>query len=651
MCGIVGFLCRNPNQIIDIEKPLHLLMHRGPDDRGIWHDDHAYLGHTRLSILDLSPLGHQPMSYQNQRFWITFNGEIYNYLELKQELIELGHRFISQSDTEVLLAAYSEWGIGCLERLRGMFALAIWDKEDQNLFLARDRCGEKPLYYWRDRHTLYFASELKSLVAILPQLPDLDPVAVDLYLHYQYVPEPLTPLVGVAKLPAAHYILADIETWQINPQSYWNLAQIKPVNGDPVTLIRHELENAITFSLRSDVPVGIALSGGIDSGAIAALAAPNYKDTLQAFSVGYPGSPVYDERAQARELAQTLKLPFCEIELKTHDLVDFFPALVAASDDPIADIASYGHYAVMKLAAQQGIKVMLSGVGGDELFWGYGWTKKSAQLTIEKQQFLQSSRAPKFALKAFGVVLEKITNHELFYRLTQSQKLPLSIRSLLNKILEIALLTPSQPNQAVYQNLLMDFVAFGNSAHRIYTKDFAAQIPPRNSYHLFELQSCRSNQMSDIPIQICQILFDSWLVSNCLALGDRLSMASSIELRLPLLDYKLIELVIGLRRVQPDHNLGQKAWLKSALEGVLPPEVLNRPKRGFQPPVEEWMRAIIQKYHHWLDDGYLGSLGVINQKYINQMLNGFRRNGHHSFMLYKLLVLETWYRQVVMPCH
>jgi asparagine synthase (glutamine-hydrolysing) len=649
MCGIVGILCRNPDQVTDIEKSLNLLIHRGPDDRGRWNDNHIYLGHTRLSILDLSPRGHQPMSYQNQRFWITFNGEIYNYLELQKELLELGHRFTSQSDTEVLLAAYSEWGKDCLEKLRGMFALAIWD--NQNLFLARDRCGEKPLYYWYDDNTLYFASELKALVAMLPQLPHLDPVAVDLYLHYQYVPEPLTPLVGITKLPAAHYIQADIKAWQIKPQPYWNLAQVKPVSGNPVKLIRQELENAITFSLRSDVPVGIALSGGIDSGAIASLAAPKYKETVQAFSIGYPGRPPYDEREQAEELAKQLGLPFFDIELKTEDLVDFFPSLVASSDDPIADIASYGHYAVMKLASEHGIKVMLSGIGGDELFWGYSWTQRAVNLTEKKQKIIQSLQSPQIVLQflhSLCLTLNQVTHNELYDRLACSHKVPKALRSILNNLLEISLLDPAYQQQAVYQNLAPDFWSYRNCSQELYTKEFAEQIPNRNAYTPFILQN---KKIKDLPIQICQILFDGWLASNCLALGDRLSMSSSVELRLPLLDYKLIELVMGLRQVYPDHNLSSKAWLKSALDGILPNKVLNRKKQGFQPPTAEWMNAIIQKYKHWLDDGYLANLGIFEKPYLNKMINNFTNRGQHRFTLYKMLVLETWYRKVVIQCH
>jgi asparagine synthase (glutamine-hydrolysing) len=281
MCGVAGILSKSPIAPNEVHPALQYLRHRGPNASGVWSDAYIQLGHTRLSILDLSPAGHQPMSDPSDRFWITFNGEIYNYLELRAELTQLGYTFKSSSDTEVLLAAYQCWRIDCLERLRGMFAFGIWDRDTKILFLARDRTGEKPLYYWFNHDHFYFASELKALIPLLPETPSLDPVAIDLFLYYQYVPEPRTPLQGVVKLPAAHYLLISPQNWQVEPKSYWSLNQIQTIQGDRTELIRAELERVIKLTLRSDVPVGVALSGGLDSGAIAALAAPQYKDVLQ----------------------------------------------------------------------------------------------------------------------------------------------------------------------------------------------------------------------------------------------------------------------------------------------------------------------------------------------------------------------------------
>lgn len=640
MCGIVGLLVREKSTFPDICQQLRLLKHRGPDYQGYYLNDHIALGHTRLAIIDLSPSGHQPMPYQNKRYWIVFNGEIYNYLEIKQELIELGYTFNSKTDTEVLLAAYSQWGKLCLDKLRGMFAFGIWDTKEKQLFLARDRVGEKPLYYWHDQKSFYFASELKALVKMLPYKPQLDVIAVDLFLHYQYVPEPRTPLTGVHKLPAGHYLLIDYHTWEIQLQRYWSLEQIPVTNGDPIQLIRQELDQVIQLTLRSDVPIGIALSGGIDSGAIAALATPKYKETLQCFSVGYPNRPLYDERKQAEDLAKSLGLPFFDIELTTDALVDFFPDLVFAMDDPIADIAAFGHYSVMKLASDRGVKVMLSGIGGDELFWGYLWTVKAVQLTQRKQLMLQGKVKSNFLL----TLISRFASNNWYRKFAHSKKVPLFIRTLFDLGLEYSLLDLQNSDQAVYQNLVDDFQLALQYCKKLYTKDFSELIPYRNSFYpyLIDLPDIEA-----IPQKICQILFDTWLASNCLALGDRVSMASSVETRLPFLDYKLIELVIGLRQAQPDHELGHKHWLKQVLKGILPDEVLNRPKQGFQPPTKEWMQSILHRYIKLLLDGYLMELRIINKEYIHKIYKEFIDKQRHTFMLYKLLLLETWYRKII----
>jgi asparagine synthase (glutamine-hydrolysing) len=641
MCGITGVVSKfSDERNSAVEKALQLMRHRGPDDQGIWEEDSVVLGHTRLSVLDLSSLGHQPMTDQSQRFALTFNGEIYNYLELRDELILLGHKFISKTDTEVLLAAYIEWGSDCLQRLRGMFAFGIWDKVQKTLFLARDRTGEKPLYYSVQDQALYFASELRTLVALLPKLPALDPSAVDAYLHYQYVPEPNTPLVGVKKLAAAHYLIVDSEDFQIVPQRYWSLENIAPIEGDPIKLIREKLDEVIGVTLRSDVPVGVSLSGGIDSGGIASLAAPKYRDTLQAFSVGYPGYPAFDERRKAEKLAQQLGLPFFDIELRTEELVDFFPTLISMSDDPVADIASFGHYSVSKLAADHGVKVVLGGIGGDEVFWGYSWCSDAVKLSEQKQELLKQSRCP----SPYEEAQRLVANNSLYRKLVFSPKVPVGVRERLRQALGTYHLSLGYPDQAVFYDQLPDFKSAVSYQADLYTSEFMHSLPLRNAYLAFGdgLKDCK-----DLPSRICKLLFDTWLSSNCLALGDRLSMASSVETRLPFLDYQLIELVMGLRKAKPDHELGYKAWLKSALRDVVPDEVLDRPKQGFQPPIYEWMRAILDRYSHKLDSGQLVNLKIISSGYLEQMISDYPISKKHVFMLYKLLILELWYEGIL----
>lgn len=639
MCGIIGIFSRTVAGQKNIDGPLKLIRHRGPDDSGIWQDEHILLGCTRLAILDLSALGHQPMTYQNGRYCIVFNGAIYNYLELRKELEDLKHRFISKTDTEVLLAAFAEWGMGCLHKLRGMFASAVYDTKTKELLLARDRTGEKPLYYWHDGDLFCFASELKALLPFLPYKPALDPIAIDLYLHYQYVPEPRTPLVGIRKLPAAHYLLIDCKNWAISVKPYWDMESIVPVTGDPVELIKKELCEIIPLTLRSDAPVGIALSGGIDSGALACLAADKYKNTLCAFTVGYQQCGHYDERDEARELARSLKVPWFETELRTKDFVDFFPDMVAIIDDPIADIAAYGHYAVNKLAAGHGIKVMLNGLGGDELFWGYPWCAQSALLTERKQHILRTAAS---SSGAGGWLPEKLASHPIYKKLIWHSRVPVAVKNLLSIAAGNNLLSLDYPRQAVSYDMNPNFISASNEVRALYTKNFSALISDRDPYDLFEFDLLG---ITDIPVRICKLIFDTWLVSNCLSLQDRVSMACSVESRTPLLDHKLIEIVIGLRKSYPDHKLGPKSWLKSALKGIVPDALISRKKQGFQPPVTEWTVAVIEKHQHLLQSGYLAEMGIVDQSTVINFLKEMRK---HLPILYKLLVLEIWYRAVIL---
>jgi asparagine synthase (glutamine-hydrolysing) len=641
MCGIIGTLSRHPNRHIDLVPALQMLEHRGPDDRGYWKDERVQLGHRRLSILDLTPLGHQPMICHQGRFVIVLNGEIYNYIELRKELENLGHRFISHTDTEVLLTSYSQWGISCLDRFRGMFAFAIWDSWDKTLFIARDRIGEKPLYYHLDRSTLFFSSELKALLAVIPGRPEMNPLAIDLYLHYQYVPEPRTALRGISKLQAGHYAWVDAKTWRMDLTCYWGLDRITPLDGDPIPLIRTELDHSIELTLRSDVPVGIALSGGIDSTAIASLSAPKYKDSLHAFSLGYPGHPPYDERHDARELADYLTLPFHDIELRTDQLVEFFPQLVALTDDPIADIAAFSHYSVTKAAADHGMKVMLTGIGGDELFWGYSWVLQAVEQTGLKKNYLKHNPLP----VSFSKALAWVSSQPLCYSLAYNPRVPDAARRIFRRIISMGEMDLLHPQQAVYQNLVPDFRDARRQVRNLYHPGFAEQIPERNAFVPFESDL---ETIEDIPSFICKLLFDTWLVSNCLSLGDRVSMASSVESRMPLLDYRLIEVVFGLRKAHPDHLFQEKHLLKKALEGMVPESVLHRPKRGFQPPVQEWISALIQTYTPWLSNSILVELHIISHEALDRLLGNFRKRSGSLFLLYKVLFLETWYRKVIL---
>jgi len=635
MCGILGRFYRQPAHRSPFTKQdLATLAHRGPDGSGVYTDSHIQFGHTRLAIIDLTEGGHQPMTYENGRYVITYNGEVYNYLEVRKELEAKGERFVSRSDTEVLLAAYKVWGRECVSHFRGMFAFALWDEREKSLFLARDRCGEKPLFYYRDDQCLAFASELKGLLPMLPSCPALDLSIVDMYLHYQYVPEPFTLLQGVQKLPAGHTLMLSLDNWFAEPVRYWSVEEPTKSSGLPtdtpgiLRCIREGLEEAVKLTLRSDVPVGVALSGGIDSGAIAALAQKNSSEPLHAFSVGYPGCPPYDEREQARALAEQLGMIVHELELPVDSFVEFFPRLVQIMDEPIADPAAFGHYSVPKAAADHGVKVMLSGLGGDELFWGYPWV---TQAVITNQNMAASRSTASSRMQRF------------FSKVRHYSSLPSCCQRYASLLCGVGTL-PRPVQQLHFYEAEPNFEDAFRTKHTVYGPAMRAV----NEENPFRPTDIGSRKREQIPAAVIRMLLDTWLVSNCLSLGDRVSMGVSVETRLPFLDVGLIELVMGLRNKQPDHTLGQKAWLRMALKGVLPEEILTRPKAGFRPPVQEWLLGVITRYGSALCNGNLTKTGVLNEKKVNSMLHDLPKpRWSELFFLYKLVLLEMWWSEVV----
>jgi asparagine synthase (glutamine-hydrolysing) len=641
MCGILGRFYRQPSdRSLFSKQDLATLAHRGPDGAGVYTDRHIQLGHTRLAIIDLTEGGHQPMRYESDRYVITYNGEIYNYLELRTQLEAKGERFASRSDTEVLLAAYKVWGQGCVSHFRGMFAFALWDAKEKSLFLVRDRCGEKPLFYYQDDHCLVFASELKGLLPLLPSRPAIDPAVVDLYLHYQYVPEPFTLLQGVQKIPAGHTLMVSLDNWVTEPVQYWNVEEPKKMMGLPtdtpgiLRCIRERLEEAVKLTLRSDVPIGVALSGGIDSGAIAALAQKHSTTPIHAFSVGYPGRPPYDERKQAQDLARQLGLTFHEVELPVANFVDFFPQLVRIMDEPIADSAAFGHYAVPKAAADMGIKVLLTGLGGDELFWGYPWVTQ----TVTTNQILASSSflkaiLPLTASPGMQRVLRIARQHSRVPSWGQRwASLLYGVGTLLKPIDQLHF---SEAWPHFNETFQIKQTVYGPAMHTV------SELNP------FRPTAIGPRQVEQLPAAVIRLLFHTWLVSNCLSLGDRVSMSVGVETRVPLLDVELVELVMALRRHQPDHTFGQKTWLRAALKGLLPDEVLTRRKSGFQPPVVKWLSGVVTRYGNGLYDGSLTRAGILDRTKINLILEMPRQRLSDLYFAYKLVLLEEWHAGVV----
>jgi asparagine synthase (glutamine-hydrolysing) len=630
MCGIIGALSSHgcPPEYL----PLNSLHHRGPDDRGFWSEGPVALGHTRLSILDLSQLGHQPMVQVGGRYVLVFNGEIYNFLELRNELRSLGWEFQSDSDTEVLLKAYQQWGKACLIKLRGMFAFACWDSEERSLFLARDRCGEKPLYYCVVRGVFYFASEMKALLEMLPERPSLNLNSINSYFYHQYVPEPDTILQGIYKLPPAHWMRLNADV-SIQSQRYWSFSSTPPSGGgNPVADLQESFRSAIRLTLRSDVPVGLALSGGKDSSLIASAAARE-NCQLQCFTVGYEGRPEIDERHQAVWLANRLGFPIHEIELSSQELAGGFRKFVSACDEPVADAAAYGQYSVARLASQHSIRVLLNGTGGDELFWGYPWLQRAARMTLRKLALRRSW------LRPFLAGLARWKNSILLERLALSPKVPSVLRRLIARLREFAQSDFSNPDQAVFWDLYPEFRTAEREAPHFLSQDFQQRVDPRGPYQSFA-SFLKGAEAADL--RYCELLFETWLSGNLLSLGDRVNMAWSVESRSPFLEPGFLDAVGGYRRSCSDLDLPPKYWLDEMAREMLPPEVLERKKKGFGTPIQAWTSALCQTYGEQLFEGNLVKDGIVSRSGLASRLRDYQSDVKFGPLLYKLLVLEFW---------
>lgn len=637
MCGICGMIKGEPLDEADrqtVRRMNAALTHRGPDAAGEYVGEHVMLAMRRLSIIDLegSP---QPLWNEARTLALVFNGEIYNYRELRKDLATRGHCLATHGDGETILHLYEESDVECVHALRGMFAFALWDNGKQRLFLARDRMGEKPLYLYETEEGLLFASELRALLESGRVPRELDPVAVDLFFHYQYIPEPLTAVRGVRKLDAGEWLSVDLRERGRTARHYWSMEEAPPLEGDPAQTIRAELEEVSELVVRSDVPVGVALSGGLDSSVVAAFTARRYPGKMQAFSVGYPGRPPYDERTEAAQLAQYLDIPFHEIELRTEEMRDFFPELVALRDDPIADISGYGYYAVARAAREHGVPVLLQGQGGDELFGAYDWLRLAYQENRLKEQAVRWGWAalPRYLRLKPPPGLRPWQLHLWFQT---GCGLQTGIR-LFRRHRRLG------ANRLIFFDTHIDFKEAAQRCRTLYHPAFVERLNAAQRWIPEELLVGKPR----LDIALTALVAKTYLRENGVAQGDRLAMASSVEMRLPLLDYRLVEKVIGLRKRHTDFRLPKKYWLRAAVRDVLPGWVLERPKRGFQPPVQEWYQALKQNYGDTLLGGCLVQQLILSPHGAQALTAARIPIKTVTPVYFKALVLEVWCRSVL----
>ena len=618
MCGITGIVYSDREMKVDrqiLERMTQKLVHRGPDDHGLWISGEVGLGHRRLSIIDLSG-GHQPMSVEEERLWITYNGEIYNYIELRRELEEKGCSFATQSDTEVLLQMYATYGEDCLEQLNGMFAFAIWDRERRCLFAARDRLGIKPFYYFWDGKLLLFASEIKALLEHPEMVGEIDNEALQDYLDLQYCLGDKTLFKNIKRLQPGHCL-----TWEdgeLEVRKYWDLDFTPNRNlaeEDVVERLVELLEDGVRLRLRSDVPVGTHLSGGLDSSTIACLAARQLEN-LQVFTGGFRENRKYDESYYARLVAEEIGAEYHEIFPCAEDLADSFEMLIYYLDEPIAGAAVFPQYFLSKLASEN-VKVVLGGQGGDEIFCGY-----ARYLVAYLEKAMQNAIYGK-APMGEGVSLDAIVPNLTYLR--------------------------------GYEPMMQNFFSeglFGDPAERYYrlllrTQDLEdiLQMDWREGDYS-TLEAFRT----EFTYPRTDALIDRMLymdiknhLQSLLQLEDRTSMAVSLESRLPLLDHRIVELAFSAPAELRFANGRPKQIFRQAIEGIVPEPVLSRKdKMGFPVPIYEWFRGELRPF---VRDILLGertrSRGFFDMATVEHCLEAERPFGR---TIWGLLSLEFWFR-------
>lgn len=626
MCGICGKINFSGEPVSEalIQRMAATLIHRGPDDGGVYVTGNAGLGHRRLSIIDLSPLGRQPMCNEDGSLWIVFNGEIYNFPSLREELIKSGHVFRSHSDTEVILHIYEEEGPECVKRLRGMFAFAIWNERDKTLFLARDRVGKKPLFYCHDDNCLIFGSEIKALLQdeSVARKPDL--TAIYHYLTYQYVPSPFSAFEGIKKLPPAHYLFA--KDGQTEIKRYWKLSYLpkhRMSRSDLRAEIIGRLSEAVKVRMVSDVPLGAFLSGGIDSSAVVALMSGLTNSPVKTFSIGFK-EQAFNELGYARMISKKYGTDHTEFIVEP-DAVDILPKLVWHYNEPFADSSAIPTYYVSKLA-REFVTVVLNGDGGDENFAGYGRYPANYLAGLIRRIF------PGALANALYRIVKAVPHGSN----------PTSIISALKRFLPEYHIEPELRNA----HGLCHFST--GMKQQLCTSDFIAKVSGIDSFDLI-LQQFRD---ADAETFLDKTLYADtmmYLPDDLLVKVDIASMANSLEARSPFLDHEFMEFVARIPAEYKLRRTATKFILKESLRGILPDEVLFRKKMGFGVPIDHWFRKELKEmaYDTLLGQRCIGR-GYFEKVFIKRILDEHmsgRWNWQHH--IWNLLMLELWHRQFI----
>ncbi len=645
MCGVCGEIDFDKGVMAEpIQRMCRIMAHRGPDDEGMvlikgdrnseialsselptgLDGPEVGLGHRRLSIIDLSSAAHQPMSNEDGRVWIVFNGEVYNFQEIRERLVKKGHIFKSKCDTEAILHAYEEWGVECLGLLRGMFAFGIWDSNLQRLFIARDRLGKKPLVYFHQNGHFAFASEIKALLQIPSVERKVNDIAIHHYLTYQYVPSPDTIFEGIKKLPPAHYLLYHRDG-SLKIERYWKLnfkagSYNHTDEKELENRIREELKESVKLRLISDVPLGAFLSGGVDSSLVVGIMASLTGKPVKTFSIGFEEKE-FDELFYARLVSQHFGTDHHEFTVKPNT-IEILPELVWHYNEPFADSSAIPTYYVAKMTKDY-VKVVLTGDAGDENFAGYRrylLTKLAASL-IRFPEKLRKDLLPHF-LRVFSV-----------FRLKEEK---------LNRLSDLleCLSTDQARN---YAELIKVFNA--KEKEDVYTEDFRGKVEKMEPLD-FLLKKFEDSGRDDLLEQLLYADMNSYLPEDLLVKMDIATMANSLEARVPFLDHQFMEFIATIPPRLKLKGVAAKYILKEAFKDFLPNAIFKRKKMGFAVPVSRWFRNELKNHvYEVLLDSRTLNRGYFKKQGIERLLGDHMKLRYdHSAKIWALLFLEMWFR-------
>ncbi|MDY6973594.1 MAG: asparagine synthase (glutamine-hydrolyzing) [Thermodesulfobacteriota bacterium] len=635
MCGICGKLCRDAGSVSEelLTKMCRAIDYRGPDDEGTWlafkpEIGGVGLGHRRLSVIDLSEAGRQPITNEDKTIRMVFNGEIYNFQEIRQDLIKKGHQFVSETDSEVIVHLYEEDGPECLGKLKGMFAFGLWDDTKNKLFLCRDRLGIKPLVYYQDDFSLIFASEIKALLMDPQVRKEIDWTALGLYLKLNHIPAPWTILKGIKKLNPGHYIL--VENGELSIHRYWDIEALsRSADGDGSFSYQkqrlYELMNeSVKRRLISDVPLGAFLSGGVDSSIIVGLMARNVDRPVETFSIGYEDLPLYDETRYAREVARFNGTDHHEFKVSYRDVLETFPTVLDNLDEPFADSSIIPTYIVSR-ETRQSVTVALSGDGADELFAGY---------RKYKGEYWSS-----------------------YYLL-----LPEVIRS---RVIGPALAILPDSRDTILAEYLRRAKKFIDGAHdslhgrvcawrEVFADDACQMVLTPEALQLIYLEKAKEivedslNKFDGDPInRMLYVDTTGSLPDDMLNKVDRMSMRNSLEVRVPFLDHEVVEFAFQVEGTKKLHRGQTKHILLETFKSILPPAIHSRPKWGFEVPISVWLRKELRfLVNEYLSEDFIKKQQIFEYDAVRDLVDShLAKKRDTSWHIWNLIVFGHWYRK------